>query len=152
MKRSDRGQSLVEFALVLPILLAVAFIITEFGRALWIKNLMTQAANQAARAAIVDGTGNWQSSAKDAANKLLSPLGMEELTDLDHFRDSTGVDADGTRYVLIRITETFHFIPRGPLPTTPSGKPVAGKPSTIPLGAIKLVATATMDAQPNFQP
>ena len=56
MKRSDRGQSLVEFALVLPILLVVAFIITEFGRALWIKNLMTQAANQAARAAIVDGT------------------------------------------------------------------------------------------------
>jgi len=35
-----RGQSLVEFALILPIMLAVMFMITEFGRALFQYNVL----------------------------------------------------------------------------------------------------------------
>jgi Flp pilus assembly protein TadG len=50
---SGRAQSLVEFAMVLPMLLVVGFIITEFGRALWIKNVLTQAAREGCRTAVV---------------------------------------------------------------------------------------------------
>ena len=43
------GQSIIEFALVLPILLLVLFGITEFGRAIMISNILSTAAREGAR-------------------------------------------------------------------------------------------------------
>jgi Flp pilus assembly protein TadG len=51
--RGNRGQSVVEFALVLPVLLLVLFGITELGRAVMVKNVLTSAAREGARLAIV---------------------------------------------------------------------------------------------------
>ena len=42
--RDTRGQSLVEFALILPMMLVVMFMITEFGRALYMYNVLASAA------------------------------------------------------------------------------------------------------------
>jgi len=54
MKLNDRkGQAMVELALVLPLLLLIVFGITEFGRALWIVNTLTNAAREGARRASV---------------------------------------------------------------------------------------------------
>jgi Flp pilus assembly protein TadG len=50
----ERGQALVEFALVLPLLLLVVLGIADFGRALGYKDDMTHLANQAARYAAVN--------------------------------------------------------------------------------------------------
>ena len=51
--RQKRGQSVVEFALVFPLLLLVLFGITEFGRAWATQNVLTSAAREGARLAIV---------------------------------------------------------------------------------------------------
>jgi Flp pilus assembly protein TadG len=51
--RQKRGQSVVEFALVIPILLLVLFGITEFGRAWATQNVLTSAAREGARLAVV---------------------------------------------------------------------------------------------------
>lgn len=51
--RSNAGQALVELALSLTILLLLVCGIIEFGRALYIKNTLTNAARAAARAAVV---------------------------------------------------------------------------------------------------
>jgi Flp pilus assembly protein TadG len=51
--RDSRGQSLVEFALILPMMLVVMFMITEFGRAIFQFNVLTQATREGARAAVV---------------------------------------------------------------------------------------------------
>ena len=51
--RDRRGQSMVEFALVLPILLLVVFGATEFGRAWMTMNILTAAAREGARLAVV---------------------------------------------------------------------------------------------------
>ena len=51
--RGNRGQSVVEFALVLPLLLLVLFGITEFGRAWMTVNILTSSAREGARLAIV---------------------------------------------------------------------------------------------------
>ena len=51
--RDRRGQSMVEFALVLPILLLVVFGATEFGRAWMTLNILTAAAREGARLAVV---------------------------------------------------------------------------------------------------
>ena len=58
--RNERGTALVEFALVLPILMALTIGILDFGRALNYYNQLSQLAGQGARAAAVncnpDGT------------------------------------------------------------------------------------------------
>jgi Flp pilus assembly protein TadG len=51
--RGNRGQSVVEFALVLPLLLMILFGITEFGRAWMTANILTSAAREGARLAVV---------------------------------------------------------------------------------------------------
>jgi len=52
------GQSLIEFALVLPILLLVLFGITEFGRAIMVTNVLHTAAREGARLAAVSPVGD----------------------------------------------------------------------------------------------
>lgn len=47
--RSQRGVAIVEFALILPMLLVLSFMTTEFGRALYQYNTLTKAARDAAR-------------------------------------------------------------------------------------------------------
>ena len=53
MKRRDSGQSLVEFAIVLPILLALLVGIFEFGVAWNRKQVLTNAAREGARLAVL---------------------------------------------------------------------------------------------------
>jgi Flp pilus assembly protein TadG len=53
-RRSERGQSLVETALVLPILLLLLLAIFDFGRAIYAYNTVSNAAREATRLAIVD--------------------------------------------------------------------------------------------------
>ena len=52
-RRSRRGQAMVEFALALPIILAVMFGAVEFGTALYDKAVLTNASREAARAGVV---------------------------------------------------------------------------------------------------
>jgi len=51
--KDKKGQSLVEFALVLPLLLLILFGITEFGRAIMTKNVLHSASREGARLAVV---------------------------------------------------------------------------------------------------
>ena len=51
--RRPRGQALVEFALILPLLMLVLFGIVEFGRAWNAKQVLTDAAREGARLAVV---------------------------------------------------------------------------------------------------
>jgi Flp pilus assembly protein TadG len=53
-RRGQRGQSLVETALVLPILLIILLGIFDFGRAVFAYNAISNAAREAARVAIVN--------------------------------------------------------------------------------------------------
>jgi hypothetical protein len=48
-KPLQRGVALVEFALILPFLLVMTFITTEFGRAIYQYNLLTKSVRDAAR-------------------------------------------------------------------------------------------------------
>jgi hypothetical protein len=53
--RSERGQSLVESAMVLPILVMLLLGVVDIGRVVWANDGITQAAREAARWAIVHG-------------------------------------------------------------------------------------------------
>lgn len=49
MKNRQKGVAIVEFALILPLMLVMTFITTEFGRAIWQYNTLTKSVRDAAR-------------------------------------------------------------------------------------------------------
>lgn len=51
--RGNRGNAVVEFAIVFPLLLVLCFGITEFGRAWMTMNILTSAAREGVRLAVV---------------------------------------------------------------------------------------------------
>lgn len=53
-RRRRRGQALVEFALIFPILILVILAVFDFGRAIVLYNSLTNAAREGARLAIVN--------------------------------------------------------------------------------------------------
>lgn len=59
-RRERHGAAMVEMALVLPVFLLVTMGIIEFGRAMWVANLVTNAAREGTRMAILDGSSNSQ--------------------------------------------------------------------------------------------
>ena len=72
MRTNDRrrGAALVEMALVLPIFLLIVLGIVEFGRAMMVSQLVTNAAREGARLAIVGGSTN--SDVQNAINAFLA--------------------------------------------------------------------------------
>ncbi|HSB29762.1 MAG TPA: TadE family protein [Pyrinomonadaceae bacterium] len=52
-RKTERGSSLVEFAIAATVFLTVLFAVVEFGRALWVHNALTDAARRGARYAVL---------------------------------------------------------------------------------------------------
>lgn len=101
MRRDDksiRGQSLVEFALVLPVLLFLLIGITEFGRAWMTRNILTGASREAARIAAIQGN---TASALSRANTILSSAGISGA--------SVNIADDGAPYGTCSVTVSYAF-------------------------------------------
>ena len=62
--RRQRGQTLVEFALIVPIFALLLFALLDFGRVVYVQNTITQAAREAIRVAMLEPS---DSSAKYSA-------------------------------------------------------------------------------------
>ncbi len=60
LPRHPRGAAAVEFALVVPLFLSLVFGIVEFGRAMMVGQLVTNAAREGARMAVINGATNSQ--------------------------------------------------------------------------------------------
>ena len=71
--KNKRGQAIIEFAMLLPILLLVLFGITEFGRAIMVKNVLHTAAREGARLAVV-------SDSTSAHGRVLEVLNAAKVT------------------------------------------------------------------------
>jgi hypothetical protein len=84
LAKRTRGQSLVEFALVIPMLLILIIGIMEFSRAWMTKNILTGAAREAARMYAVQNDTNaaslradnvLRSGSLDPTRWIITPLG-----------------------------------------------------------------------------
>jgi Flp pilus assembly protein TadG len=73
-RNSDRGQTLVEFALILPVFVLVLVGIFDVGRAVYAFNTVNNAAREGARLAIVDQT---VSDIQDRAAERAVSLGVQ---------------------------------------------------------------------------
>lgn len=79
-RKSEKGQSLVEFALVVPMLLLLVVGIAEFGRAWMTQNILTGAAREAVRVAAVPDPPGGVSAATARANQILTSAGITTAT------------------------------------------------------------------------
>jgi Flp pilus assembly protein TadG len=109
--RRPRGQSLVEFALVLPIFLLVMMGIIDFGRAIFSYNSLSNATRDGARVAIVDQTvtAGIPAGAAEAAEQA-SAMGIDPATDVDvEYTQPDGSDCSADRSIGCIATVTVRY-------------------------------------------
>ena len=77
-RKSSQGQSLVEFALIAPLLILLLLALFDFGRAVYAYNTISNAAREGVRLAIVDQSesGGVPLAATEAANQATA-LGLD---------------------------------------------------------------------------
>ncbi|HEX9180374.1 MAG TPA: TadE family protein, partial [Burkholderiales bacterium] len=107
-RRGQRGQALVEFALILPLLMLVLFGIVEFGRAWNAKQVLTDAAREGARLAVV-GDPTITQPIVDSMVKLKIARGGFDVTQVvieypDGFRLGTG------RITSVAVSMPYRFV------------------------------------------
>jgi Flp pilus assembly protein TadG len=117
MTRNRRGQALVEFALVLPMVLALVIAVFEFARAWNIQQVITDAAREAARVAVVangnDKTpGEIQPMVESAINNALSTAAIDPATATI---TTTGLGAGRDVNATIGISIPYQFVFLSPL-------------------------------------
>jgi Flp pilus assembly protein TadG len=96
--RGKKGQGLVEFALVVPLLILLVIGIAEFGRAWMTRNILVGAAREAVRIAAVTGD---QAAAVARANDILSSAAIAGA--------DVSTEDDGAAYGTYRVTVTYVF-------------------------------------------
>ena len=111
--RQEKGQSLVEFALLLPIFLLILVGIAEFGRGWMTKNILTGAAREAARAAAAETQANAYNRAKTIADAILASAGIPLTLQVGNFDDSVDTPVPT---VSIIITYQYPLIIGGFIP------------------------------------
>lgn len=131
-RRGTRGQSLVEMAIALPILLALLIGIVEMSRAWNARQVLTNAAREGARLGVIQGKTAAEVQAAVGARLTDAGLdpGLATVT-------ITGVDAATGTPTVVQVDYPFQFLFLGPVVD------LLGGGSTIP-GSITLATTATM--------
>ncbi len=97
-RESNRGQGLVEFALVLPVFLLLLVGTAEFGRAWMTRNILTGASREAVRIAAVQGNS---ATALSRANSILASSGISGA--------AVNILDDGAPYGTCSVTVSYDF-------------------------------------------
>jgi Flp pilus assembly protein TadG len=103
-RRGDSGEALLEIALVLPILLLLSLGMLDFGRAFHAKNIVDQAAREAARVAAVSGDDKILAAGR--ANDIMTGSGLAA-------KSVSVSDKDASGMVTVQVTYEFKFVTPG---------------------------------------
>ena len=103
--RAQRGQSLLEIVLILPVILLLCFGIFDFGRAVYFKCVITNAAREGARYGTTDPSSN--ANIVTAVQRHLYGINSNDLT-------VTIVDTGPTTNN-IQIRVSYNFVPVTPM-------------------------------------
>jgi Flp pilus assembly protein TadG len=105
-RRNRSGQSLVEFALIFPIVIVLLIAIFDLGRLVFAYNDITNAARQGARTAIIDQGGT---SAEDRVIAMSTSLGLTPA-DVDiTYIESDGTDCPTPKTLACQVVVTVRF-------------------------------------------
>lgn len=114
LPRENRGQALLEFALVLPILLLLVLGIVEFGRAWNLAQLMSDTAREGARRSVVADPSITETAVHDFMDQKLAtagvPIGSATITFSKTGTDpNTGWHSAGQQTVTVVVPYGFMF-------------------------------------------
>ncbi|MBI3969076.1 MAG: pilus assembly protein [Chloroflexi bacterium] len=132
MRRSDRGQAMVEFAFVIALFLMIIFGVIDLGRAIQAQNQLAVAAREGARAAALthnaDGSTRTDAQIREAAK---AAVGLVTLSD-----GNIAVDPAGTRTsgLTVTVTASYSFTVVTPLVSLSWGGgpiPLRGKSTAV---------------------
>ena len=136
--RDSRGQSLIEFALILPMMLVVMFMITEFGRALYTYNVLATAARAGARAAVVSAADTYMTTGGLRADEILASANLKSGAVVTF----ETADISGLKVVKCTITRPFTWVINKPVPVN------AGSASqTVTTSGLNMTAQAIMKSE-----
>ncbi len=132
-RRRETGQSLVELALAIPVLLILTFGIVDFGMALQRYITVTNAAREGARFGIVCNTDSAiQQRVSDYSDDLINPADVT-VNWKDASTNSEVAPCSSTNYLEVTATYDYNFI-------TPLGSFVG----ELTGGPLKLSSTTRM--------
>ena len=100
--RAERGTALIEFTLILPLLLIMTVAVVDFGRAFFVKNVVSQAAREGVRLRAV-------SSSADSAlvrDRVLQVANASNVT----VTSLSIAGPDASRQVSVTVTAEFDWI------------------------------------------
>jgi Flp pilus assembly protein TadG len=97
-RRTDRGASTLELALLTPILLLVILFVVQFAMVYHARHVALAAAQSAARVAREQRTGDWMSAARTEAYSYVDKIGPQLLTGV---RPSMREDQNNNRWVTV---------------------------------------------------
>ena len=104
---NKKGQSVIEFALVLPLLLAVLFGITEFGRAIMVTNVLHTASREGARtAAVAPDTSIARIQAEQRIDEVLQAAAIKSEDVIKPYQIE--FDLSTNRVVRVTVRAYFH--------------------------------------------
>lgn len=98
--RNQRGVELIEFAIVLPLLLILTLTVVDFSRAFFMKSILTAAAREGARLAVVT---NDPAAAQTRAVDVAKSGGVTDATS-----SVTGPDAN--KFMECTVSGNFSFL------------------------------------------
>jgi len=104
-----RGNAVVEFALVLPILLLALFGITEFGRMILTTNILNTASREGARLAAVSPAGE-TATIEARVNEILAAAKVQAKTITVEYLSAANS-------VRVTVTTDFDILSRSALPS-----------------------------------
>jgi Flp pilus assembly protein TadG len=109
-RRDRRGQALVEFALVVPLLLIMVMAIIDFGRAWNLHQTITDAAREGARTAVIFDPDVTQDSVLASIAEVISASGFDPATATVGFPDGFKTGRGEMTTVTIEMNYRFGFL------------------------------------------
>jgi Flp pilus assembly protein TadG len=133
LRKSDRGAALIEAAVTIPLILLISVAIFEFGRAYQTWQVLTNAAREGARVAILSGTTD--DEVRSAVNNYLTIGRLNALSpgSIDLNRNAPLGTSTGSQ---ITVTYPFSFMVLGPVIRLVNPSSSAGAPLTMSAVAV----------------
>ena len=134
----ERGQALIETAIVLPLVLLVSIAIIEFGRAYQVQQVLTNAAREGARIAILNGTTAADVQARVADYLQAGQIANYAAATVAVNQASTVVVGAGTASAsVVTVNLPFSFMVLNPIATLVVGNSnLGGAPLTLVASAV----------------
>lgn len=115
-KRGENGQTLVEFALIIPLILLIVLGLFDLARAVWQENTLAYAAREGTRYAIVHGSASSAPVYPGNAQPVIDTvkkgaIGVTNITVTVNWPDTVGGSACYDRNCRVSVDATAPYVP-----------------------------------------